>query len=54
VPPLKQYNLYLNGVRVWSDNAWPPYSMIDTVSRCAAISSLPWSFENQNGDHLSY
>lgn len=66
VPPLKAYNIYFNGIRVWSGDTFPPTGMLDLMSRSVAHanamlhnypdapSDFGWNFKDGEHRPISY
>jgi len=54
VPPLKRHNIYVNTQRVWSSDDWPPFGILDTVSRIATQEGLMWEFLDEFGRAIGY
>lgn len=53
-PPVKQYNLCVNGTRVWSGDEWPPHGMVDAISMACKLTNAKFLFCYSDGSTFSY
>ncbi len=55
VPPMKTYNLSVNGVRVKSSDKYEDcYIHLDVVAKAAASAGVTWAFTDNTGRSVSY